>query len=199
MVPLLAMIVVVVLSPVSRLNIHPVAGSLALFQINAAWLLVRRPRGSRPNFSRSDVACTLPSLLVSSILLAAAPSPAQWPFLAQAVFVGGATAAVVSLSHLGEAFGFLPACRIVRSTGPYRVIRHPAYLGELMMTVAAGEGMIGAEDFTASRGFSIGTALAALFVGLIWRIRVEERHLANAEEWAEYTRATRYRLVPGVW
>ncbi|HZA10715.1 isoprenylcysteine carboxylmethyltransferase family protein [Mycobacterium sp.] len=80
---------------------------------------------------------------------------------------------------------------LVRS-GPYRVLRHPAYSGLLL----------------ALFGFSLPFAnLAAIVVyngfivaAVLYRIRVEERVLLDGlgDRYAEYMRGT-YRLVPGIW
>jgi protein-S-isoprenylcysteine O-methyltransferase Ste14 len=76
--------------------------------------------------------------------------------------------------------------------GPYGIVRHPAYLGQLLMAL----GM--------ALGYSSVTGLAAvpilLFPGLAYRIQVEERLLAATlgEAYAEYARRTR-RLIPGLW
>ncbi len=77
-------------------------------------------------------------------------------------------------------------------SGPYRVVRHPAYIGLLLMALGV------------AIGYSSAIGLAAvpilLFPGLAYRIQVEERLLAATlgEAYAEYARRTR-RLIPGLW
>jgi protein-S-isoprenylcysteine O-methyltransferase Ste14 len=77
-------------------------------------------------------------------------------------------------------------------SGPYRSIRHPAYLGFLLMALGT------------ALGYSslIGLAAVALLLlpGLAYRIRVEEALLEKAfqEEWRQYASRTR-RLIPGLW
>ena len=76
--------------------------------------------------------------------------------------------------------------------GPYRLLRHPSYTGALLTVL----------------GFGIGTgawpaALAAMVpitLAFLYRIRVEERMLADAfpEAWPAYARDTR-RLIPYLW
>ena len=195
----LSVISVIVLSRPAHVEAQPVTGALIVYQMNAAWLLVRRPRNSRVAFSGRDVACTLPSLLISSLLLAAAPKPSGWPTLAQAAFVVGAAISIASLCHLGDAFGFLPACRTLMTSGPYRLVRHPAYLGELMMSVSAGVGLIAVgRPVTEMRMLSV-AAIIGIVAGVIWRIRIEELHLSSHEAWTTYTLSTRHRLLPRVW
>jgi protein-S-isoprenylcysteine O-methyltransferase Ste14 len=79
----------------------------------------------------------------------------------------------------------------VVSGGPYRVVRHPGYLG----TVA----------FELSTPFLLGSwwalipgALAALL--MVVRTALEDRTLqAELNGYAEYSRKVRHRLLPGVW
>jgi protein-S-isoprenylcysteine O-methyltransferase Ste14 len=76
--------------------------------------------------------------------------------------------------------------------GPYRLMRHPAYLGYLLMCLGVALGY--------SSVISLAALLLLLLPGLIYRICVEEKllvdHFGSAYE--EYARRTR-RLFPGVW
>jgi protein-S-isoprenylcysteine O-methyltransferase Ste14 len=84
------------------------------------------------------------------------------------------------------------AGQAVVDTGPYRWVRHPSYTG-LLITLAG-------------IGLALGNwgALAALVVlpaiGLVVRIRVEERALREAlgEPYRRFA-DSRARLLPGVW
>ena len=79
----------------------------------------------------------------------------------------------------------------VISTGPYALVRHPMYLGMLLMLVAAPVAL--------ASWWALLPALTTPFF-LVARIRDEEQVLlAELPEYLEYTRATEYRLVPGVW
>ena len=77
-------------------------------------------------------------------------------------------------------------------SGPYRFIRHPAYVGYLLMALGI------------SLGYSSITGLAAIPVlllpGLIYRMKVEEKLLADhfGEAYCQYIRTTK-RLIPGIW
>lgn len=80
---------------------------------------------------------------------------------------------------------------LVRS-GPYRMVRHPAYTGTLATAFGFGLalGNIG----------SVVAVLAGTLTGLLYRIRVEERALTDAfgSQYVEYATYTR-RLIPYVW
>jgi protein-S-isoprenylcysteine O-methyltransferase Ste14 len=79
----------------------------------------------------------------------------------------------------------------VISTGPYAIVRHPLYLGGLIML------------------FGIPPALGSwwgmlvnlpLLAAIIWRLLDEERFLVEKlTGYAEYRESVRYRLVPFVW
>jgi protein-S-isoprenylcysteine O-methyltransferase Ste14 len=79
----------------------------------------------------------------------------------------------------------------VISTGPYALVRHPMYVGVLIMLI----GIPLALDAWWSLAI---IALAA--PGLIWRILDEEKFLTkDLPGYVEYTQKVRYRLVPYVW
>lgn len=77
------------------------------------------------------------------------------------------------------------------STGPYRRVRHPMYSGILLVTAGAG---VALGSYAAQLFF---LPLCALFMV---RLVAEERLLAEElAGYSDYMRATRHRLVPGVW
>jgi protein-S-isoprenylcysteine O-methyltransferase Ste14 len=77
-------------------------------------------------------------------------------------------------------------------SGPYRIIRHPAYAGYLLMALGLSLG------YSSLAGlFSI---LLLLVPGLVYRIHLEEKFLAAhfGEQFQRYAFRT-VRLVPGLW
>jgi protein-S-isoprenylcysteine O-methyltransferase Ste14 len=75
--------------------------------------------------------------------------------------------------------------------GPYRLVRHPGYLGGFLFTAAMGP-MLG------SWWAFIPQLIAALM--LIWRTALEDRTLqAELPGYQDYVRETHYRLLPGIW
>lgn len=79
----------------------------------------------------------------------------------------------------------------VITSGPYAVVRHPMYTGILLLYLFSPLAL----------GSYWGVIPAAvLVVVIIIRIRNEEEVLLRElKGYAAYTRATRYRLIPGIW
>jgi protein-S-isoprenylcysteine O-methyltransferase Ste14 len=77
-------------------------------------------------------------------------------------------------------------------SGPYRIIRHPAYAGYLLMALGLALG------YSSLLGFL--STLLILLPAVAYRIRVEERLLAEhfGTQFEEYARKTK-RLLPGIW
>jgi protein-S-isoprenylcysteine O-methyltransferase Ste14 len=79
----------------------------------------------------------------------------------------------------------------VVSVGPYRIVRHPAYLGAILYELAV-------PVLLASWWCLIVSALAAGV--LILRTALEDRTLqAELSGYADYSLRVRYRLLPGIW
>jgi protein-S-isoprenylcysteine O-methyltransferase Ste14 len=79
----------------------------------------------------------------------------------------------------------------VVSTGAYAIVRHPLYSGALLFLL-----------FTPLALGSCWTLLVLIPVipVLAWRLLDEERFLQqNLPGYAEYCRATRFRLIPWIW
>jgi protein-S-isoprenylcysteine O-methyltransferase Ste14 len=90
---------------------------------------------------------------------------------------------------LGRSFGLMPANRGVVSTGLYRLVRHPIYMGYLITHV----------------GFLVANPtpwnifmLAVADVVLMWRAVCEEQTLAKDPAYREYQQVVRWRVMPGV-
>jgi len=80
---------------------------------------------------------------------------------------------------------------VVISRGPYRVVRHPMYVGMILM-YAAMNLILGSWW-----AFTVVGAIVAL---MVWRIAKEERTLcAELPGYSDYAQQTRWRLVPGLW
>lgn len=79
----------------------------------------------------------------------------------------------------------------VATGGPYRMVRHPGYVGAILFTLAMPVLM-------GSLWGLIPAALAAIL--FIVRTRLEDDTLqAELPGYTEFTQQTRYRLLPGIW
>jgi len=108
------------------------------------------------------------------------------------VFLAGVTLRARAIHELGAQYSH----RVVRisdnrliCSGPYRVLRHPAYAGMLLANTA----FVGYFAHPANIA-----ALSLLAAAIMWRIRIEESLLMRSAEYREFASA-RNRFLPGVW
>jgi protein-S-isoprenylcysteine O-methyltransferase Ste14 len=105
------------------------------------------------------------------------------------VSVLGLLVVIAGKVSLGRSFGLIPANRGIVSTGLYRLVRHPIYLGYLITHVA----------FVAANPtpWNIGLLVTA-DIALLARAVCEERTLARDESYRSYQTRVRWRVVPGL-
>jgi protein-S-isoprenylcysteine O-methyltransferase Ste14 len=79
----------------------------------------------------------------------------------------------------------------VISTGPYALVRHPKYVGDMLLVIGVPLAL----------GSWWGLAVTMLVLpALVWRILDEEKLLKkDLPGYTEYTHKVRYRLVPHIW
>jgi protein-S-isoprenylcysteine O-methyltransferase Ste14 len=103
----------------------------------------------------------------------------------------GAALAVCAVCTLGMNFSFGPEARQLVVRGPYRIVRHPVYLAEILMSCGV---LLSNLRLTMVAGECAVVALQ------IVRIHAEDRLLGNTfPMFHEFESVTRFRLVPGVW
>jgi protein-S-isoprenylcysteine O-methyltransferase Ste14 len=90
---------------------------------------------------------------------------------------------------LGRSFGLMPANRGVVSTGLYRLVRHPIYMGYLISHVAF---------VLANPALWNLIALVTADIALLARAVCEERTLGLDAAYREYRERVRWRVIPGV-
>lgn len=79
----------------------------------------------------------------------------------------------------------------VVTTGPYRMVRHPMYVGAILQYVAV--------PLVLGSQWAYVPAGAAIIMFMV-RTALEDRTLRKElTGYEEYTRQTRYRVIPGVW
>ena len=159
-------------------------GVVAAFSV---FVLVRQP-SRRP--SRDPVAFAACATAIVAVVLLQGPSDSAGTAL---VLAGELVTLVsfgwllVSVLALGRCFGVLPEVRGLVTHGPYRLIRHPVYLGEL----GACAGLVLASPTL----WNLGVAGAFAFAQAT-RMRLEERALAaEFPEYHVYASRTP-RLIP---
>lgn len=133
------------------------------------------------------IACTVAMLAVVPVAGPGTRTPSALLFAGDAVAVGGSLWIFASVLALGRCFGVLPEARGLVTRGPYRLVRHPVYLGEIIalagLTLAApGWGRL---------------AIFAIFVAAqLTRMHLEEAALREAfPEYAAYAARTA-RFIP---
>lgn len=90
---------------------------------------------------------------------------------------------------LGRSFGIVPANRGIIVRGPYRLVRHPIYLGYLV--THAG--------FLLTNWSVRNLAIyGAVYVFQVLRILSEERFLGQDAAYRAYRERVPYRLIPGI-
>ena len=98
------------------------------------------------------------------------------------VGLGGELLVLWSLLSLGKRFGIAPEDRGLVQAGPYRLIRHPMYLGELVLRLA----------------LAVGSVEALIWLPFMLSLQIlravrEERILSG---YATYAKTVRWRMIP---
>ena len=154
--------------------------------VTAVLFVARRHQALRPTSQLPDAIAML-SLLSPYVYDASALDRAG-PVIG-GLLIAAAVFLLVSTLSLGRSFGILPAVRDIRTTGAYRVVRHPIYTSYLLMDAA----ILAADPSRRNVAvFGVATAL------LLARIQFEEELLSTIEEYRQYTQRIRYRLIPFV-
>ena len=129
------------------------------------------------------------SMLGPPLLQPAIVAPLLPQTITVAASVAGLAIVIAGKLTLGRSFGLMPANRGIVSSGVYRIVRHPIYLGYLLTHVA----------------FLIATPsawnIAALFAAdaaLLARAICEEKTLSRDERYRVYQQTVRWRVCPGI-
>jgi protein-S-isoprenylcysteine O-methyltransferase Ste14 len=160
--------------------------------------VIRKP----PALGRRGPITFVVSMYASFILLAMRPvadlvhapvvfiSSPTAVLISNALLITGFALAAYSLAYLRFNFSILPEARTLVTDGPYRLVRHPIYLGEII----AGLGAV----IVLFSWFSAAVVVSFILAQL-YRTHLEEEVLAEAiPGYDAYRLQTPHRLIPGV-
>lgn len=134
-----------------------------------------------------SVTATAGMMLIPMLIRPSAPSAGILHDSGLMVELAGVGFTQLARVYLGRSFGLLPANRGIVSSGPFRLMRHPIYLGWLLLTV--GFTMI----YPSPRNV---LTIFILLPFMMWRITQEEELLSEDAEYRAYMGRVPYRLLP---
>jgi protein-S-isoprenylcysteine O-methyltransferase len=183
--------------------------AIALFvAVGVLWLLselqiqVRNGGGTGENLDRGSrvwVALLVAVGMIAALGLAGLPVAhisGWWPLIAGLLLafcgIAGRQWSVAALGSFFTTSVEVQADHRIVTRGPYSVLRHPSYAGELLTVLGL--------SLALGSWLSCVVATLCALGGLARRIAVEERALAEhlGPEWAAFAQ-TRKRLIPMVW
>lgn len=168
---------------------NPLAPLLLIAETTVMFfVLIRRPTEAisvRPgDWMLAITATALPMMVM--------PEPNPWPQFASfgvALVLSGNLFQIWAKFSLRRSFGVAPANRGVKVSGPYRFVRHPMYAGY----------------FATHLGIMLlmPSLINLVIYALSWwaqilRLLAEERLLGEDPAYLEFTKTTRWRMLPGV-
>lgn len=124
--------------------------------------------------------------------LLARPFPGQthaWDKVAIILTIIGLSTQLISKLTLGRRFGVVAANRGLCMSGPYRLVRHPIYMGYVLLHTGY---------FLLNPTLWNLCVFAILYTIKIPRIYAEERLLGQDPEYQQYMQKVRSRLIPGL-
>ena len=128
--------------------------------------------------------------IIGPVLVRPGSVTALAPELATVVLSAiGLSVVIAGKASLGRSFGLMPANRGVVSSGLYRLVRHPIYMGYLITHA----GFLAANPTLWNVLMLVGADVA-----LMWRAVCEEQTLGKDAAYREYLQTVRWRVVPGV-
>jgi protein-S-isoprenylcysteine O-methyltransferase Ste14 len=136
-----------------------------------------------------SLAATGGMMLLPSLIRWTQPWSGALYQLGIAVELIGMTFTQLSRVYLGRSFGLFPANRGIVCRGPFKMVRHPIYLGWLLLTL--GYVII----YPSARNAIV---LFSILPFMMWRIEQEENVLKCDPEYRAYCDRVRYQLLPGI-
>jgi protein-S-isoprenylcysteine O-methyltransferase Ste14 len=106
------------------------------------------------------------------------------------IYLVGTVFVILSLFSLWSSFAVIPMLSKIRTRYTYSIIRHPMYLGEIVMLLSC---VIASETVLSLLIFLI------FLLFTILRIQEEENLLLQTNQYKEYCSNTRWKLLPYIW
>jgi protein-S-isoprenylcysteine O-methyltransferase Ste14 len=155
--------------------------------LTAVFVLIRRPGqiATTPYAWTIAFVGTCAPLMVVPQGLHLVPTPASVTLM-----VAGLSLSIAGKAFLSRSFGIVPANRGIQKGGPYRLVRHPIYLGYLL--AHAGYLLANLSPWNAA-------VYAATWGAQVLRIRAEEAILSEDAAYRDFKGETRRRLIPALW
>jgi protein-S-isoprenylcysteine O-methyltransferase Ste14 len=162
---------------------------LLLSELLVVVMTVRRRSAAAVDRSIQARLLTLASMLGPPLLQPAYVTAMAPEATTVALSIMGLAIVIAGKMTLGRSFGLIPANRGIVSTGLYRLVRHPIYLGYLLTHIAF---------FAANPSlWNVGILLAA-DGALLARAVCEEKTLATDPRYQAYQQLVRWRVCPGL-
>jgi protein-S-isoprenylcysteine O-methyltransferase Ste14 len=153
-----------------------------------ALTLIRRPALAVDRSLRARLLTTV-ALLGPPLVRPTALTPLVPDAVTVAISAVGLLVVLAGKMSLGRSFGLIPANRGIVSSGLYRIVRHPIYLGYLITHVA----------FLISNPLAWNISLLVTTdIALLLRAVCEEKTLALDAEYRAYQSRVRWRVLPGL-
>lgn len=169
------------------LPLHPHFIALAITEaLSVGLILIRRPG----TMAVTPYAAAITFVGTAMPLFARPGGEALIPYeVGATLMMAGLLVSISAKMFLGRSFGLIAANRGIKRGGPYRLVRHPMYLGYFITQV----------------GFlllNFSPTLLILYL-VAWtaqalRVIEEERLLIEDPAYGAFTRSTRWRVVPGL-
>jgi protein-S-isoprenylcysteine O-methyltransferase Ste14 len=148
---------------------------LAVVAAFTVFVFVRKPSRRPSREPLAFAACAAAIVAVVALEPPPASVATHMVIVGDLIAFGWCAWLLVSVFALGRCFGVLPEVRGLVTRGPYRIVRHPVYLGEFGAVV----GLLIAAPTAANAGLALLFAIAQVL-----RSRLEEAALT--EEFPEY-------------
>lgn len=150
--------------------------------------VVRRSPVSVDRSVRARVLTTI-AMMGPPLVAPAQSAPIAPDTVTLSICAVGLLVVIAGKLSLGRSFGLIPANRGIVSSGLYRVVRHPIYLGYLITHIA----------FVAAHPTLWNLMLLGIAdLAQMARAVCEEQTLAQDERYRAYQTTVRWRVVPGV-